>query len=106
MDLERPTSISLEGELVCLQKMINHQLQEMSATMEKTLCSLIEQQKLSEMDYLEQKQQITKLVAEVAELKEKNQTLLKEKHQLLEVCNLIESLISHCMHNVSHAYTL
>lgn len=81
-DLNRVTS--LEGELVCLQKMIKHQ-QEMSAMVEKTLCSLVEQQKLSEMQQLEQKQEITKLKAQVTELEEKNQTLLNEKQQLVEV---------------------
>lgn len=81
-DLNRATS--LEGELVCLQKMIKHQ-QEMSAMVEKTLCSLVEQQKLSEMQQFEQKQEITKLKAQVTELEEKNQTLLNEKRQLVEV---------------------
>ena len=81
-DLSRATS--LEGELLCLQKLTKHQ-QEMSATMEKTICSLIEQQKLSELSNLEQKLEIAKLKAEVAELEKKNQALLKEKHQLIEV---------------------
>ena len=85
-DLNRAASAatSLEGELLCLQKLTKHQ-QEMSATMEKTICSLIEQQKLSELSNLEQKLEITKLKAEVAELEEKNRALLKEKHQLIEV---------------------
>ena len=83
-NFNRAAATSLEGELLCLQKLTKHQ-QEMSATMEKTLCSLIEQQKLSEMSHLEQKQEIVKLKAEVAELEQKNQALLKEKHQLIEV---------------------
>ena len=85
-DLNRAASVatSLEGELLCLQKLTKHQ-QEMSATMEKTICSLIERQKLSELSNLEQKLEIAKLKAEVAELEKKNQTLLKEKHQLIEV---------------------
>ena len=53
--------------------------------MEKTICFLIEQLKLSEVSNLEQKQEIAKLKAGVAELEEKNQALLKEKHQLIEV---------------------
>ncbi len=81
-DLHRATS--LEGELLYLQKLTKHQ-QEMSATMEKTLCSLIEQQKLSEMTHLEQKQEIVKLKAEVNELEKKNLALVKEEHQLIEV---------------------
>ena len=95
-NFNRAAATSLEGELLCLQKLTKHQ-QEMSATMEKTLCSLIEQQKLSEMSHLEQKQEIAKLKVEVAELEEKNQALLKEKHQLIEVrldtdsTNIIES---------------
>ena len=74
----------MEGELLYLQKLTKHQL-EMSATMEKTICFLIEQLKLSEVSNLEQKQEIAKLKAGVAELEEKNQALLKEKHQLIEV---------------------
>ena len=81
-DLNR--AVSLEGELVCLQKMIKHQ-QEMSATMEKMLCSLVEQQRLSESQHFEQKREITKLKAQITELEEKNQILLNEKHQLVEV---------------------
>ena len=85
-DLNRAASVatSLEGELLCLQKLTKHQ-QEMSATMEKTICSLIERQKLSELSNLKQKLEIAKLKAEVAELEKKNQALLKEKHQLIEV---------------------
>lgn len=78
-------AISLEDELICLQK---HQ-QEMSATMEKVLCSLVEQQKLltkeEEAQHLKQQQEITKLKAQVTELEEKNQILLEEKRQLIEV---------------------
>ena len=79
---------SLEGELVCLQKMTKHQ-QEMCVMVDKTLCSLLEQQKLSEMKHLKQKQEITKLKAEVTELEDKNQTLLNEKQQLIEVRRVI-----------------
>ena len=84
-DLTRATS--LEGELICLQKMIKHQ-QEMSVTIERMLSSLVEQQKLSvkeeETRHLHQQQEIIKLKAQITGL-EKNQTLLKEKCQLIEV---------------------
>ena len=47
--------------------------------------NLIERLKLSGVSNLKKKLEIAKLKAEVAELEEKNQALLQEKHQLIEV---------------------
>ena len=85
---------TLEGELLCLQKMIKHQ-QEMFTTMEKMLSSLAEQQRLltkeEETQHSEQQQTITKLKVQVKDLEEKNEALLREKHQLIEVRHAVEN---------------
>ena len=83
----------MEGELLSLQKMIKHQ-QEIFTTMEKMLSSLAEQQRLStkeeETQHSEQQQTITKLKVQVKDLEEKNEALLREKHQLIEVRHAVE----------------